>query len=103
MPSLELLQITVEPLESARVVRAAGELDLTSAGTLSRALDAARDEADTTLLDLSDVTFIDSTGLDLLLEASRSSSADGRAFFIVRPSRAVRRLIELSRTERILG
>jgi hypothetical protein len=36
MPSLEILQITVEPLESVRVVRAAGELDLTSAGTLSQ-------------------------------------------------------------------
>jgi anti-anti-sigma factor len=103
MPRLELLQITVEPLEEARIVRATGELDLSNAETLGRELDAAREEARTTLLDLSGVTFIDSSGLHLLLEASRSSAANGWAFSIVRPSEAVRRLISLSRTAEVLA
>jgi anti-sigma B factor antagonist len=98
MPKLELLKITVEPLEDARLVRVAGDVDRSSVETLRRELDAARDDGETTLLDLADVTFMDTSGLHLLVDASRSAAADGWAFFIVRPSRAVGRLIELSRT-----
>jgi anti-anti-sigma factor len=53
-------------------------------------------EAVTVLLDLSGVTFIDSTGLHLLLEASHRSSVTDWAFFVVRPSEAVQRLIQVS-------
>jgi anti-anti-sigma factor len=56
-------------------------------------LHAARDECITAVLDLSDVTCIDSTGLHLLLEASRDSAGSGWGFFIVRPSDVVQRLI----------
>jgi len=102
MRSPDPLRITVEPLEDARLVRVSGELDLTSAPALKSELDAARDKEATAVLDLSAVSFIDSTGLHLLLEASRSSATNGWAFFIVRPSEAVERLIELSRTADLL-
>ena len=80
------------------MIRAAGEVDLSTAAALRRELAAAREAADTVLLDLSDVTFIDSTGLHLLLEVSHRSAVTDWSFFIVRPSKAVRRLIELSGT-----
>lgn len=103
MHSPDLLRVTVQPLEDARLIRAAGELDMSSAPALRNELEAARDEAVTALLDLSEVTFIDSTGLHLLLEASRSAGDSDWSLFIVRPSTAVRRLIEISRTEDLLA
>jgi anti-anti-sigma factor len=55
------------------------------------------------VLDLSEVTFIDSTGLHLLLKASRSAGCTDSSLFIVRPSTAVQRLIEISRTRDLLA
>jgi anti-anti-sigma factor len=98
MPVPDLLHITTEPTEDAIVVRAAGEIDMSTVDLLRRELDTARAEAATTLVDLSGVTFIDSTGLRLLLEASHSSAVSDWGFFIVRPSEAVRRLLDVSGT-----
>jgi anti-anti-sigma factor len=102
MANHDILRVTVEPLEDARLIRAAGEVDLSSVAVLRRELDAARAEAVTVLLDLSGVTFIDSSGLHLLLRASHSSAVSDWAFFVVRPSEPVLRLIELSGTADLL-
>jgi len=102
MPHTDLLRVTVEPLEDGRLIRAAGEVDLSTAAALTRELAAARVEAETVLLDLSGVTFIDSTGLHLLLDESRRSAVTDWSFFVVRPSGAVRRLIEISGTADLL-
>jgi anti-sigma B factor antagonist len=102
MASSDLLHVTVEPLDDASLVRVAGEIDLSTVPELRRELDAARAEGATVLLDLSDVTFIDSTGLHLLLEASRDSAGSEWGFFIVRPSHVVQRLIAVSRTADLL-
>ena len=114
MPVPDLLHVITEPMEDAVVVRATGEIDISTVDVLRRELDTARAEASTSLLDLSGVTFIDSNGLHLVLDASHSSAVSDWGFFIVRPSRAVRRLLEVSGTadlimvvdphaERVLG
>jgi anti-anti-sigma factor len=103
MESPTPLSITVEPLEEASLIRAAGEIDLTTIGALRAELESAREDAATALLDLSDVTFIDSTGLHLLLETSRDAAATDWPFFIVRPSPVVQRLIEVSGTADLLA
>ena len=103
MHSPDLLRVTVEPLEDALLIRAAGELDMSSVPALRHELEAARDEAVTTLLDTAEVTFIDSTGLHLLLDASHSAERTDWSFFIVRPSTAVQRLIDVSGTRDLLA
>lgn len=60
-------------------------------------LDDAQRASDATLLDLANVEFIDSVGLRVLLKATENVDRDG-ASFIVRPSRFVRRLLEITRT-----
>jgi len=102
MPRRELLHVTAESIEDARLIRAVGEIDMSTVGALRRDLDAARKEVGTALLDLSGVTFIDSNGLHLLLKASQDSAVDGWGFVLVRPSAAVERLIELSGTADLL-
>jgi anti-sigma B factor antagonist len=98
MSCLELARITVETVEEARLIRVAGEVDASTAGALSRCLRSAQDERATLVLDLSDVCFLDSSGLRVLLDASRAAVDTGWPFFIVRPSSTVRRLIGLTGT-----
>jgi anti-anti-sigma factor len=102
MPVPDLFHVTAEPLEDGIIVRATGEIDVTTIDVLRRELGTAREEATTVLLDLSGVTFIDSTGLHLLLEASHSSALSDWGFFVTRPSRVVQRLIEVSGTADLL-
>jgi anti-sigma B factor antagonist len=102
MVSPDVLRVTVEPLEDARLIRAVGELDMSSAPALRHELETACDEVVTTLLDLAEVTFIDSTGLHLLLDASRSANRHAWSFFIVRPSAAVTRLVDVTGTRDLL-
>lgn len=96
MATPDLLHVSAEPLEDAIVVRATGEIDVSTIDLLRRELYTAGEEAATVLLDLSDVTFMDSTGLHLLLEATNSAAVSNRGFFIVRSSPVVQRLIEVS-------
>ena len=102
MRTPNLCRVTVEPLDEARLIRISGELDMSTAPTLSHELQAARDDGIAAVLDLSNVTLIDSTGLNLLLGASRDSAGSEWGFFIVRPSDVVQRLIALSRTADLL-
>lgn len=79
--------------DGTTVVRAEGELDLVGAPRLLQALPA--DGSSPVVLDLSRVTFMDSSGLRSLLEARQACSEAGRGFAIARPSDAVARVLEL--------
>jgi anti-anti-sigma factor len=91
-----LLRINVERIEDAQLVRVAGEIDISTVGELRRHVRAARRGQGTVLLDLAEVEFMDSSGLHVLLEANARASHS--PFFIVRPSRAVRRLLDATGT-----
>ena len=80
------------------MIRPGGELDRSTADRLGSALDAARADGVMVLLDLSAVSFIDSAGLRVLVRSARAGDTHDWAFYIVRASRAVWRLVELSGT-----
>ena len=101
MSSLATFRVTLEPLEEACIMRAAGEIDMDTANGLRSQLAATRAAKLTTLLDLSRVTFIDSSGLHVLLDAARLVNSEW-AFFIVRPSSVVLQLLEVSGTRELL-
>ena len=96
MRSIADFRVTIESVEDACVMRVTGELDSGTADRLRGTLAAARQDGVTTLLDMSGVTFTDSSGLGVLLEAARATDRDDWAWFIVRPSPVVLRLVELS-------
>ena len=98
MSPAPLFRVTVEPLEGTCLIRAAGELDRSTADRLGSALDAARADGVTALLDLSAVSFIDSAGLRVLVRSARAADTHDWAWFIVRASRVVWRVVELSGT-----
>jgi anti-anti-sigma factor len=95
--SSPLLEVVVEPLDEGCVIRARGELDMSSVAALRAPLRAAREEGATTLVDLSEVGFMDSSGLHLILDASLDAKADGWSLSF-RASRQVLRVLEVTDT-----
>ena len=82
------------------VVSLAGELDLYNAHIVREALLACCDEApDRLIVDLSDVKFIDSTALGVLIEA-RTRMPNRRGFLLAAPGLETRRALEISGLDR---
>jgi anti-sigma B factor antagonist len=87
----------------AQVVQLAGELDVEGAPLSRRALRrACAGDQHTIFLDLGGLTFMDSSGVHMIIEAHRRLSDDDRELVIVRAPRHVRRLLELCGLTRIL-
>ncbi len=85
------------------VIAPIGDLDLSSAAALDAEVRAAEaTDVDQIVIDLSGVTFMDSTGLRLLVQADARSRADSNRLRLVRGSRRVQRVFELTNTEAML-
>lgn len=63
-------------------IQVRGELDLSTSAELGEALEREIAAGRSVLVDLSGVTFIDSTGLNTLIRAFRSSEANGAALMV---------------------
>jgi anti-sigma B factor antagonist len=91
-----LFEVRSWPDRDRAVVAVSGELDIASVGAVQEALDELCAVGwKSIVLDLRELSFIDSTGLSLLLEAERAAQRDGAAFAIVDGSPAVARLLEV--------
>lgn len=90
----EIFEMT-ERREGGTVVLAlAGELDLGTVGEVQQRLDQLRGERQAVLLDLDRLTFLDSTGIRLLLTACEAAEQDTWTFHVTRGSDRVRRVLE---------
>jgi anti-sigma B factor antagonist len=94
--------VTVDPLSiiserngSAYRVAAVGELDIATVDKLQHALLDVDDGAQTIVLDLSGLSFIDSTGLRLLLDLNERYGGDADRLRIIAGSPAVERLLDI--------
>jgi anti-anti-sigma factor len=93
--------ITLDRDPDATFVAASGELDAFVAHELEAALgDAARDAR--IVVDLTDVAFLDSTALGLLVRAVRAVDARGGAIRVILPGGTARRIFELTTLDRVL-
>ncbi|HWM05208.1 MAG TPA: STAS domain-containing protein [Actinophytocola sp.] len=93
--------VRLERHEPGLVLAVAGEIDLTTADRLRTIFDWAVQNARTVLvIDLSDVTFIGSMGLRLLLETH--NQAKPRVVRIVAPHSVNRRAIEITSLDQVL-
>ena len=79
------------------IARVEGEIDLASAPGLGAALASALEAGDTAL-DLSDVAFIDSAGVRMLVELAKNDGR-GPVAVIAPPGSTARRMIELTAIE----
>jgi anti-sigma B factor antagonist len=83
------------------IVAVAGEIDLSTADQLDGAIrQAEKTEISRIVVDLSAMSFIDSTGLSVLLEAIKRTRMDGnRLSFVPSKHEAVTRLLALTDTK----
>jgi anti-anti-sigma factor len=88
--------VSVERRSGATVVRLAGELDLYNAPALRETLFALADEQPERLvIDLSEVEFVDSTALGVLIE-TRTKLDNRRAFLLASPGLETHRALRIS-------
>ena len=86
----------VDRRDEAVVLSLAGELDLYNAEEVRAALlDASTGEPKVLVVDLEEVTFIDSTALGVLIEA-RTRMANRKGFLLAAPGLETRRALEVS-------
>lgn len=72
-----------------------GEIDANSAPSLAAALAAMPDVAQV-VADFAGVTFMDSSGLRVLVDAATSAARVGKTFAIANPQVAIKRVVEVS-------
>src|SRR5437763_179186 len=90
-----------ERREAAVVVRLGGELDLYNADEVRKALTEAIDDgAERIVVDMSEVDFVDSTALGVLIEARSKIGRDG--ILLAAPQVETRRTLEVSGLDRHL-
>jgi anti-anti-sigma factor len=91
----------LEHVEGAVVLRLGGELDLYNADDIRTALSGAIDGgAERIVVDMSDVEFVDSTALGVLIEARSKLGHDG--VLLAAPQAETRRTLEVSGLDRHL-
>ena len=93
--------LTVEIVDGpVPVIRVRGELDLSTAARLCRAIQAGAAGASLRrriMIDLTELEFCDSSGLRALMSAAREIEVlGGRAALTVRPDSALDRLLEMT-------
>jgi anti-sigma B factor antagonist len=97
---------TVEQIDGdVLVVNVAGELDVATVPELERVLgEVAESDSRSLIVDLSDCSFIDSSGLGALVSArERTLRAEGGSFGVCCPDAQVRRLLEITGLDTAMG
>jgi anti-sigma B factor antagonist len=88
--------IDTERAGDAIVVTPTGEIDLVTVPEVRSTLGQAADAARRVVLDLRQVTFMDSSGLRLLVEAQQLAEQDGFTLAVVRGPASLERLFEVT-------
>jgi anti-anti-sigma factor len=102
-PAWQPFSVTVSKHGDRATLELRGELDMSGTDRLRIALEQAEEPPSGLLvLDLSKLDFIDSTGLEVLLRAARRAHDSGRRLIVARPSRYVRRLLEMTAIDQSL-
>lgn len=88
----------VEGVRGCAVVVASGEIDLSTSSALREALTTAAESSDRVVLDLTRVSFLDSTGMGVMVGAlNQQRCREEEALCLVGPVAMVRRVLEITR------
>lgn len=90
------LTITTQPNPQNYVVKVAGEIDISNAEHLRNAIDLALEQpTERVELDFSQVPYIDSTGIGVLVGAAHHAEEHGKGWAITGAQRNVVRVVQL--------
>lgn len=96
------LTVEKEQSESGFLIRVSGEVDLYSSPELRKVvLESVPSKGGAIEIDLSAVTYIDSSGVATLVEGLRSAGKNDASLVLVNPSAAVLQVLELARLDSI--
>lgn len=96
------LTTSTEPADDYVTLRVSGEVDLYTAPALrDDALAAIRLHGTNLRIDLADVSFMDSTGIEVLLATRRRAELEGGSLTLCSPTAAVRRIIEVTGLDKV--
>jgi anti-sigma B factor antagonist len=90
------LSVSVRSERGAVIAEVAGEIDLSTVAGLRERLSRLTDSGQPLIIELNQVTFIDSTGLGVLVSVARQTAAHGSALHVVSSQPHTRRLLELT-------
>jgi anti-sigma B factor antagonist len=97
---VEILEVKTEDLNGLVHVTLVGELDLSTVGKVQEEFRKVEAEAPpTVVVDLSKLTFLDSTGLRCIVTADERARDQGRRVVIVRGPDPVQRVFTITRLE----
>lgn len=89
--------------ETANGWLVSGEIDASTAPRLIDALDKLPGDHGAVVVDVRDVTFIDSSGLRVLIALAERAKGEGRALELASPSTSVTRLLEITGLAEMFG
>jgi anti-sigma B factor antagonist len=99
----QALTARIDTRNGVTSVALSGELDMATVPILNDQLTALeQDGSEAIVLDLRDLGFIDSSGLQAIVQAHTRYQQNGHRFLLVGASPIARRLIEMTRTEFLL-
>lgn len=90
------IEVASRPLQDGIVVGVSGEVDLATAGAVEQELLRAEVSHDLVVLDLSKTSFMDSTGIHMIISANRRLQERGGRLLVVHGPPHIRRLLELT-------
>lgn len=96
------VSVTFEPGPERVLARLHGEIDMDDASTLRANLTAALQSSRHGLdVDMSDITFCDSSGLHVLLDLNKIATGSGKSLVLTAASHPVARLLEITGTREL--
>ena len=93
------LEIEIRDEGEWRIIATRGEVDLSSSPELRKAVLEAVADAGSISVDLSGAAYMDSSGVATLVEGLKAASERNQAFVLLKPSKAVMKVLELSRLD----
>lgn len=98
------LSVTTQEQNNAIIVNVAGEVDVSCASVLRDAVDRALEQDIASLeIDLSEVPYIDSTGIGVLVGGAHRASDAGVGYEVTHPQRNVARVLGMLGVNEELG
>jgi len=97
------LTIEIRPDGSSVTLLLAGELDLASVGTLRVCLEQLDPSFQEVEVDLTDLGFLDSSGLATLVTTHQQLDQRGGTLVVRNPQHNVRRVLEVSGVDKVLA
>jgi anti-sigma B factor antagonist len=100
----DLLRCKLDDDGTAETLFVMGELDISSAPALEHAVSEALDgQGEEFRLDLSQLTFMDSTGAQTLFQLHKRVDGLGRRLVVVAPTDAVRMVLEILGLDQVIN